>query len=57
MNIADNHRMKSISLRRRDLDLGALALGAAMTLPGSSTAQTRAEKPGQFLKGELVESK
>jgi hypothetical protein len=50
MNIADNHRMKSISLRRRDLDLGALALGAAMTLPGSSTAQTRVEKPGQFLK-------
>jgi hypothetical protein len=44
MNIADNHWMKSIGLRRRDLDLGALALGAAVTLPGSSTAQTRAEK-------------
>jgi len=56
MNIA-NQWMNSFRLHRRDLGLGALALGAAATLPGSSTAQTRAEKPGQFLKGELVESK
>ena len=55
MNIADNHWLKSISLRRRDLGLGALALGAAATLPRSSVADSRAEKLGQFLKGELGE--
>jgi len=56
MNIA-NQWMNSISLRRRDLGLGALALGAAATLPQPSVAESRAEKLGQFLKGELGELK
>ncbi|MBP1094856.1 hypothetical protein ACVME8_001392 [Bradyrhizobium diazoefficiens] len=43
MNIA-NQWMNSFRIHRRDLGLGALALGAAATLPGSSTAQTRAEE-------------
>ncbi len=56
MNIA-NQWMNSFRIHRRDLGLGALALGAAATLPGSSTAQTRAEELGQFLKGELGDLK
>ncbi|MGY3395286.1 hypothetical protein ACVWW6_007877 [Bradyrhizobium sp. USDA 3311] len=56
MNIA-NQWMNSLRIHRRDLGLGALALGAAATLPGSSTAQTRAEELGQFLKGELRDLK
>jgi hypothetical protein len=56
MNIA-NQWMNSFRLRRRDLGLGALALGAATTLPGPSAAENRAEKLGQFLNGELGELK
>lgn len=57
MRIADSHWMKSIGLRRRDLGLGALALGAAATLPRTSVAESQAERLGQFLKGELGELK
>ncbi|MBR0882720.1 DUF1254 domain-containing protein [Bradyrhizobium liaoningense] len=55
--MGDGHWMKSISLRRRDLGLGALALGAAAALLRPSGAESRAERLGQFLKGELGELK
>ncbi|MBR1003629.1 hypothetical protein ABIF65_007937 [Bradyrhizobium japonicum] len=55
--MGDGHWMKSISLRRRDLGLGALALGAAAALLRPSAAESRAERLGQFLKGELGELK
>lgn len=55
MSIAESHWMKSLSLRRRDMGLAALALGAVTALPASGAAQSRAERAEQFLKGELKE--
>ncbi|MBR0956305.1 DUF1254 domain-containing protein [Bradyrhizobium japonicum] len=57
MSIGENYWMKSFRLRRRDLGLGALALGAAATLPRPSVAEGRAEKLEQFLKGALGDLK
>lgn len=51
MNIAEGNLMKSISLRRRDLGLGALALGAAAALPSASPAQDRLDRVEQFVRG------
>lgn len=60
MGIADNQCANSIKLRRRDLGLGALALGAVAALPESGKAQSRPEKLEQLLKegfGDLASLK
>src|SRR5262245_57504570 len=57
MGILETPWMKSIKIRRRDLGVGALALGALAAQPGLGTAQNRIEKLEQYLKGELRDLK
>lgn len=57
MSISGNRWLNSISLRRRDFGLGALALGAAAALPGTGVAESRTERAEQLLKEGLSDLK